>query len=31
VRESLRATLRDAVETDPLLAGKLRSLGDPES
>ena len=31
VRDSLRATLRDTVETDPLLAGKLRSLGDPES
>jgi hypothetical protein len=27
LRESLRATLQETVETDPMLAAKLRSLG----
>jgi hypothetical protein len=31
VSESLKAALRDAVETDPMLAGKLRSLGGSET
>jgi len=30
VRDSLRAALHDAVETDPVLAAKLRSLGGAE-
>lgn len=29
VRDSLRAALQDALETDPVLAAKLRSLGRP--
>ncbi|MEA2696617.1 MAG: hypothetical protein QOI66_888 [Myxococcales bacterium] len=31
VSESLKAALRDAVETDPMLAAKLRSLGGSET
>jgi hypothetical protein len=30
VRDQLRATLRETLESDPLLAEKLRSLGVPE-